>query len=271
MQKNYGLKFDISRPGFRIGMGTPRVRALTNSAKSLTDTWTLAVPAVPAASTTYSVTANNKTATVVTAAVAPTQAALRDLLIDAIQQSEVFDVFAATSVAPALITMVARRLDAAVVTTAVGLVLTNTVPFAKSNPIGFGLFVARAATDAANVARLPSTGADKLVGVTYATYFAERDAIGSDAKTAYKPDEVMDVLDRVNDCEAIWVQCVEDDLTAADTLYVVASTNPDLAGRVTRSAAGNIALNPNFYSFVSDGTVVNSDLSRMIALSLNLP
>lgn len=270
MQKNYARAFDISRPGFRIGMGTPRVQALTNSAQSLTDTWVLAIPAAPAANTTYSVTANNKTATVLTPAVAPTQAALRDLLIDAIQQSEVFDVFAATSTAPAAINLVARRLDAAVITTAVGLVITNTVPFAKSNPIQFGRFVARAASDSPKVCRLPSTGADRLVGVTYSTYFAERDAIGADAKTAYKPDEVMDVLDRVNDCQGIWVECVEDDLTAADELYAVASLDPDLAGRVTRVAAGNIAINPNFYSLVSD-SVVNSDLSRMVALSLNLP
>lgn len=266
MQKNYGRKFDISRPGFKSGLGQPRVQAITNSANSLADVWTLTLPA-PAANTTYSVTASNKTATIVTGATAPTAAAFLNLVIDAIQQSEVFDVFAAT-ISGANIRLVARLAEVNIPVTVVGFTVANTVVAARSSMIPFGRFVAKAATDALGEGRLPTSVNDKLLGVSFATYFAERDAIGSNAKTGYKPDEVMDIFDRANDCQGVWVECIEPDLNGNDVLHV--STIGDNRGKLTRVVAGGIAIPATSYS-VAHATVSNTDGTLMLLLSLNMP
>lgn len=264
MQKTYTQYFDISRAGFLSGLGEPRVRAYKNSADTKADYYTFAIPASPVAATLYSITDGAGRTAAYTTTASPTQAALGQGLLDAIRQSDMYD-FETASLAANVLTVTSRSaIDPLVLTTvtlAAGTAFnTGVTPIA----IPFGTFVARRSTDLADEVRVPTLNSDKIMGVAMSTYAIEKDAKGTMAKVAYQPNEAMDILDRCNDIDGIWVSCVEPDLNLADTLYV--GVTGTAAGLLTRSASGTILL---ANASLVKGTVVNSDGTRMALLSLN--
>lgn len=264
MQKSYALNFDISRPGFLSGLGKPRVRAKRNSADIKTQVWNFAITSL-ANSTLYSITLNGITASFTTDSSA-TNSELLNGIVAAIRNSEIYDLAFPTIVGSA-VRLTLRTPGATTLTaTAVGFTVTSAVAGAEASPIPFGRFVARKTTDGADEARLPSADTDKLVGVTLSTYAIERDGIGQEATVAYYPGEMMDVLDRCNDLDGMWVEAVETDITVDDTLYVV--VGGDDAGKVTKTASGNIELT---YTGLVQGSVTNSDGTVMVLASVNMP
>ena len=264
MQKNYTQYFDLSRAGFLSGLGEPRVRAYKNSADTRATYYTFPIPAAPTASTIYSITdALGRTASYTTTAT-PLQADLGAGLLTAIRKSTLFSV-ASASLSANILTMTARSALTPMTLTTVN--LPGGAAFnagIASVSIPFGVFVGRRSTDLADEVRLPTLTTDRLMGVAMSTYAVEKDAIGTTAKVAYQPNEGMDILDRCNDVDGIWVSCVEPDLNLVDILYV--SVTAPTAGYLTRNATGTIALTN---SSLVKGTVTNSDGTPMALLSLN--
>lgn len=267
MQKTYSKKFDISRAGFLSGRGTPRVRAYKNSADTKADYVVFAIPAAPVANTEYFMLDSiGRRASYITDA-NPTQAELGAGLLSAIRNSPLYDVATPKLEANVLTVTSRSEIDSFSLTyTNVGGFSGTTFNFGASSPsIPFGVLVARRATDLEDEVRLPSASTDKIVGVSMSTYATEKTAIGQAAKVAYQPNEAMDILDRCNDLDGIWVTCVEPDLSLSDPLYVC-TVSPKI-GWLTRSASGNIPLTS---ASLVKGGVTNSDGTVMALLSINL-
>lgn len=264
MQKNYTQYFDLSRAGLLSGLGEPRVRAYKNSADTKAGYYTFAIPASPVASTLYSIfDASGRTAAYTTSA-SPTQTELGAGLLTSLRRSTLYSV-ASASLSANVLTVTARSSVAPLVLTTVTLPAGTAFNAGTvSVAIPFGAFVARRSSDLADEARLPTLSTDKLLGVAMSTYAIEKDAKGTAAKVAYQPNEAMDILDRCNDMDGIWVSCIEPDLNLADTLYV--SVTAPTAGYLTRNASGTIAL---VNSSLVRGSVVNSDGTLMALLSVN--
>jgi len=264
MQKNYTQYFDLSRAGFLSGLGEPRVRAYKNSADTKAGYYTFAIPASPVANTLYSISdALGRTASYTTTAT-PLQADLGAGLLTAFRKSTLYSV-ASASLSANVLTVTARSSITPLVLTTVALPAGTAFNAGLASvAIPFGVFVARRSTDLADEARLPTLNTDKLLGVAMSTYATEKDAIGTTAKVAYQPNEAMDIFDRCNDLDGIWVTCIEPDLNLTDTLYV--SVTAPTAGCLTRNASGTIALTN---SSLVKGSVVNSDGTPMALLSVN--
>jgi hypothetical protein len=228
-----------------------------------------AIPANPLANTEYAVYDLDGQKTGYTTDASPTQAELGAGLLDAIRNSPLYDI-ATPKLEANVLTVTARS---AIEPFSLGYSTAGGFSGSAYNQNGaapgdvpFGVLVARRATDLDDEARLPSLTTDKIIGVAMSTYAIEKTGIGQGAKVAYRPNEVMDILDRCNDLDGIWVPCVESDLNLSDTLYVTVS--PTQGGRLTRSATGNIPLTN---ASLVKGTVTNTDKSRMVLLSINLP
>lgn len=264
MQKTYVQRFDVSRPGFLSGLGVPRVRACRNSADTKNDYYTFAIPAAPVASTLYALSdALGNTASYTTDAT-PTQAELGAGLLNAVRTSNLYDV-AVPKLEANVLTLTARSPIAPLVLTTTTLAAGTAFNFgAVPALVPFGVLVGRRITDLEDEARLLTLTTDIIVGVAMSTYSAEKDAVGPDAKVSYKANEAMDVLDRCNNLDGIWVPCVETDLNVNDVLY--ASVAPATPGHLTRNATGTILVKN---SSLVRGTVVNGDGSRMVLLSIN--
>ena len=276
MQTDYSQRFDISRPGFLSGLGTPRVRAFRNTSANLASTWTLTPVDATAINTEYLYAAVpvgqtydplvHIPARFVTAGSGVTQAGTLAGIVAAIRNSPIYDL-AYPVIVGSDVKLVARSVGAISYTlyTTTTTTVVNTVVGGSSTPVPFGRYVARRSTDEAGEARLPTATTDKLVGVTLSTYAAEKDQVGPNAKTEYKPSEIMDVLDRCNTVEGIWIECVGT-VGINDTLYV--SVSGADAGKITTVSSGTIAVTA---ASLIEGTKVNSDGTRMVLLSVNLP
>lgn len=265
MQKNYPQKFDISRAGFLSGLGVPRVRALKNTADTKADYSVLTIPVSPVASTVYSVTDTAGNTATYTTDASPTQSELALGMLDALRNSPIYDLATPKLVGNVLTVTSRSEIDAFSLsgTAAFSIAVFNFGAITPSVP--FGVLVARRSTDADDEARLPGLSTDKIVGVAMSTYAIEKTAIGQSAQVAYPANEAMDVLDRCNALDGIWVRCAESDLTISEPLFV--KVGGVTAGYLTRSAAGNIALTS---ASLVKGTVTNSDNSLMVLLSINL-
>lgn len=265
MQKNYPQKFDISRAGFLSGLGVPRVRALKNTADTKADYSVLTIPAAPTASTVYSVTDPSGNVTSYTTDATPTQSGLALGMLDALRNSPTYDLATPKLVNNVLTVTSRSEIDVfqLVGHAAFGITTFNFGAITPSVP--FGVLVAHRSTDADDEARLPGLATDKIVGVAMSTHAIEKTAIGQGAQVAYPANEAMDVLDRCNALDGIWVRCVESDLSISEPLFV--KVGGAMAGYLTRSAAGNIALTN---ASLVKGTVTNSDNSLMVLLSINL-
>ena len=248
MQKTYRRRYAKAVAGMMEGTtGTPRVRSLTNAADSTYETWTVAVPATPANSTTYSIVADDFTASHTTDASA-TQAELSAGLLSAARLSGIYDIAVVTLNSSTHVLTLERKVGSTAMDVSVSggsggtvLTATKTIAAAISTVVPFGRFVGRQASDTAGTARLMDTTDDIPVGIALATHAGEKIQQADGTWIAgYRPDEVMDIVDRVNSNEGIWCECVETSgITEEDTVYVSVATGHK--GKVTKSSVGTVA------------------------------
>ncbi len=270
MQKNYSLGFDLSRPGMIQGLGEPRVLPYTNSRRTA-QSLVLGPNATNSNVITLTLSNGTRTEQVVYANDGSATAAENlAAAIAAIRNSRMYELATPVFISNATgIRLVGRDPSANLTLTAVGTAANPTVTNTAASgliEIPFGRFLGRDPAATVREASLPRVD-DVLVGISFNTYSAERNAIGATAKTTYRPLEPMDVLDRVNTLEGIWVEAVETSISLGSELYV--SVTGGNAGKVTLSDADDaIAIPAHEYS-IARGTVVNSDGSRMILLSYN--
>lgn len=266
MQKTYRRNYAVAVAGMLAGTVTPRVRSLKNASDNTYEIWTIAIPASPTNNTTYSITADDNGAAATTDASA-NQAELADLLLKAVRMSVLYDIFNPTlNTSTFVLTLTVRKQSTPVaVTASSGLTATRIVAATTASPVPFGVVVGRKVGDPSDVARLLSATTDVPKGITLLTHAIEKNGIGQAAVTAYYPGEMMDVVDRVNQGEGIWTQCVESSgISEDDPVYVnVTGVN---AGKVTRSASGAVALPRS--KFVSE---INPDYNgkSIIKVSIN--
>ena len=242
MQKTYRRNYAQAVAGQTDGLGLPRVHTYENTALSTYETWSIAIPAVPGSSTTFTVTVNGKTASTTTDASA-TQAELETQLLSALRLSEVYDVanISLDTVAHTL-TLTAREQSVAiaVTTTGTGLTATKTVPASKSTLVPYGRFVGRLTSYPLGVVSLVTSSAHKVKGIAILTYANEKVGIGQAAVDGYQPTDAMDILDRANSTDGTWVECIEPDITEDDSVYVSYAAGNE--GKVTKSATNAIAV-----------------------------
>ena len=131
--------------------------------------------------------------------------------------------------------------------------------------VPFGRFVGRAAADASDHARLVSLPTDIVLGISWAIKDQERDGIGSLAKTEYRANDTMDICDRTEGCDGIWVEAVDETIAINDIPYVSLAAGQE--GKVTKTTTGNISI-AAMASFQSDLKTLTSG-KKIILVSFN--
>jgi hypothetical protein len=275
-QKHYGLYYDQAVPGQVQGTEKEKVRTLKNSALSSPQIITVTPSAAGTAAATYrlifDVPGKTTDQSSVTAAFTASHsvAQITSALASAINYNEtLFQLGVATSTAN--VVSIAGRSGVsnyANGATASGGTITLAIAnasFMESSPIGFGLFVAPNASDSYNEARLPDTTNSKIVGVTKTVSDIEKIGIYQNAKAAFHPNEVMDVVSDTLGNEGMWMRCVETDISHTDTIY--ASAAAATRGWVTRTPGANSVAVAN-KAKVMKPSQINRDGSAVVLVEL---
>lgn len=253
---------DVATPGALSGDPTSHLtKAYINAAATAKQVHTVTTPATVDASTLYSITVDDVTVSY-TSDASPTQTELRDGLYNALRTNPEIGSLKDVAISGTTILLTSRRLeDTHVVsvnsgdtTNDLGVSITTAQNLGSAIP--FGVFVARASGDALGQAKLPAANTDKILGITTIHQNIEKNLIGDSAIVEYKPMEVMDVIERCNSLDGVWVQCVESDIDIDDTVYVVASGAN--AGFATKTSTSNISL-ATVASFCSGTQAINRD------------
>lgn len=270
MQKLYRRQFAVAIPGQLQGLGMPRSRSMQNTAADTYETWDLSVPASAATNITFNILVDAASATVKTDS-ALNQAELEQALLAVIRQSEIYD-----NVVPTLnsvthkIRLVCRHQSRPMTVTASGggLSVTKIVPAMKSGPIPFGCVVGRQVGDPAGSVHLFSSLTDIPVGIVLLTHAIEKSGlVGQNLPTAYQPGDAVDVIDRVNSNDGIWVPCVEfSGITEEDLVFI--SIAPGTEGRVTKSSTGTA---PFPYTSFRGEVEVDPNGRPIVLVSINKP
>lgn len=258
----YSKTMDAATPGGLVGDPISQLnKAYINGAAVVSEVWTVVVPATPDASTAYSITVDGVTVSFTTDAT-PTQEELSNGLFNSFRTNP--EARSLQSIALNgfdLELTSARSEDSHIVSvndadTTADLSASITTAKSTGDPVGLGVFVARAAGDAVGYAKLPALATDQLIGITTLQQNEEKNAIGDTGVLEYPPESVMDVLERCNSLDGVWMQTPDSDLTIDDPVYVIpGGTN---AGWVTKATAGNIDATA-VASFQSETRRVNRD------------
>lgn len=258
----YSKTMDVATPGALSGSAVSHLTGTyINSAATAKQAHTVVTPATVDASTDYVITVDGVAVTYTTDA-SPTQAELRDGLYNAFRTNpEAFSLMSIAISGNNLVLTSARLEDTHTVSvnsadTTKDLTVSITTAQNLGTAIPFGVFVTRASGNALKAAKLPTANTDKIIGVTTSHQYQERNAVGDQGVTEYAAMEEMDVLERCNSLDGVWVRCVDADITIDDTVYVIPSGAT--AGYVTKTAGSNISL-ATVASFRSETQVINRD------------
>jgi hypothetical protein len=258
----YSKTMDVATPGALSGDPIAQInKAYVNGAATAKEVHTVVTPATVDASTTYSITVDGVTVSY-TSDASPTQAELRDGLYNAFRTNPEARSLMSIAISGNNLLLTSARLEDTHTVSVNSGATTNdlSVSITTAQNLGtavpYGVFVARASGDALGYAKLPTANTDKVLGITTIHRALERSAIGDQGTTEYKALEVMDVVERCNSLDGVWVRCVDSDITIDDTVYVIPSGAT--AGYVTKTAGSNINLSSQA-SFQSGTETINRD------------
>lgn len=258
---DYSRYLSPAHPGIFHGLGDPRIDAYVNRNSPLSDIWSLAVIA-PVVGTEYKVKVNGYE-TSYKAVTGETQATLGLNLYKAITQNPVVFRTAQFTYDPTANTIeIESREEGKVLTVVSTLTATRTQNAGTLPPgIPFGRMVARKTTYNAKECTLPTAASDEILGIAISTHWIERTGVPA-GPAMYKPLDTVNVCDRTNNLKGVYCECVEADITEADTVYVAVSPTAN-QGKLTKVATGNISLpNGKFRS----GTITTPEGGNMILL-----
>lgn len=274
MRINYNQYYDRAIPGMREGsINFPRVRALILKKGAIKEVWTIAIPASPTASTTYSVTLNNGLGVArFTTDASPTQAELQTGILNVIRANPMFGQRGIAAISSTNILFTALNLGIENLLTTSGLTVTKTTAAVMPSLVPFGRFVARAAGDTdPYLAGLPSATTDIVMGITHIVHDIEstpsRFAGSSGLGTTYPYLDVMDVVDRTGESGGVWVECVESDITINDPVYVSVAAGHE--GKATKTSSGTIDIS-NKAAFLRP-PVASSNGTLSVLVGFNIP
>lgn len=265
----YGKKYDISSPGRTWGLNQAlSVKTYTNDSPGDKEQWTIGIPATPDADTVYAITVGTYRVAVDSGAT-PTQTNLQSQLVSAFE-STLNSTISPPPAIKSLVTVSSSGTD--ILLTAVdyeqenlifvegnGLTATLTTPKSVPSGIGFGLLVVQGSDY--QKAKLPDAPGQRVVGLTMNPYDLEKDQFGPYGKAYFEPGDPMDVLDRSNDAEGLWVQVMENDIVPGDPVYFSYAANTK--GKITKNPTNADDLSA-IASFQRPPTVVNNN--QLIAL-----
>jgi hypothetical protein len=258
----YSKTMDVATPGALSGDPSSHLtKAYINAAATAKQVHTITTPATVDASTLYSITVGDVTVSY-TSDASPTQTELVNGLYNAFRTNPEARSLKEIAISGTTLLLTSPRLEdtitvsvnSADTTNDLGVSITTAQNLGTAIP--FGVFVARASGATLGQAKLPTANTDKVLGITTIHQNIEKNLIGDKAIAEYAPMEVMDVLERCNSLDGVWVQCVESDITIDDTVYVVASGAN--AGFATKTSTSNISL-ATVASFKSGTQAVNRD------------
>lgn len=250
-QTNFASEMPPALPGMINGMGTFVALPYTNNINTI-DTWTFTPPATVSNNTVYTLAASGNTVRFTTDADA-TPAELMGGLFAAARSDAQFWSDVDITLAPGtnVITLTGRGVGqklaaSSTPTTPNPIVAVNTVVASIGNVIPFGRFIGRKAgyfadpLDNAGPASLINHASDfTILGVTIASQVVERTGrFGDAAKDGYPMGSWMDTMVDTGTIKGIWVECVEADLTPADSAYIAITAGNE--GKLTRSATGTV-------------------------------
>lgn len=275
---NYNLRYDVATPGLCSGDTTSLlVQTYVNNAGTAKEQWTIETPATPDNSTEYIIYADELTISYTTdgtASQAELAAGLKASYDANIIAGARFDfVVDGTD-----LVLTAKYIDQTIAVTVndadttEDLVAVKTTSSSAGNTVPFGRFVARSAGDGERAAKLPTADTDTILGVTLNAKDIERNGIGdsSATRTVYKGEVPMDVLVQTNSAEGVWVECVENDITIDDTIYVSVASGYE--GMATKTSTDNIDISA-YASFASSVKTAHADNvgKYMVLVRFNKP
>jgi hypothetical protein len=221
-----------------------QIRPYVNKGGGILERWTVGTPATVDNSTRYTITIPDMVAVSFTTDASATRAELVAGLVAAWGENAVANSFLDVVASGNDILLTARRtIDTFTVLVNSGettndLTVTKTTTATPATIIPLGVFVSRASGWREGLCRLPVSG-DRLIGITCLNRQLERIGVGEGADEGYIQDAKMDVLTKTASNKAIWVRCVESNLTE-DDLTVYVSHAAGTQGFVTRSDTNSI-------------------------------
>lgn len=258
----YSKTMDVATPGALSGDPIAQInKAYINASATAKEVHTVVTPATVDASTLYSITVDGVVVSFTTDA-SPTQAELRDGLYNAFRTNPEARSLQSIAISGNNLLLTSARLEDTHTVTVNSGATTNDLSVSVTTAqnlgtaIPYGVFVARASGDAVGYAKLPTANTDKVVGITTIHRSQERNGVGDQSVTQYEALEVMDVIERCNSLDGVWVRCVDADITIDDTVYVIPSGST--AGYVTKTAGSNISLSTTA-SYQSGTQTINRD------------
>jgi hypothetical protein len=271
MRRLYNTYFDIAYPGLFSGLlaASPRVRPFTVGGNGALEQWQIAIPSTVDASAVYKVSLNNAVVAQFTTDASPTQAELLAGLSAALLSSPMAGSYATITISGNNILLTAKWYGmsftvSANTDTTNDLTVTKPTSTAVPANVPFGRFVGRGSSDKFGTARLITSSSDIVLGITVAVKDTERDGIGPNAKTEYRYPEVMDVCDRTEGCDGIWVETIDEAIGINDAPYIDVAT-----GKVTKTTTSNI--NISAYSSFQSAQFTLSTGVKVILVSFNKP
>lgn len=251
-QQVYAQEMAIALPGMYIGMGPYYANPYVNLGALTQATYTITPPATVDTNTTYSLSIDGLTASFTTGG-ATTTVQLGQGLFNAIRANgELFrKADASFNSSSGVVTLAARFYNTLLTitspsnsTTTNDLTIANTVGVGSATDIPYGRFVGRQSTDSvdpisglSNAKLISSNSGFTLLGITMKS-FHEKNVVGPTARSGYPVQSVMSVLEDVVGIKGIWVECVETDIVATDSVYVAVGTGNE--GKASKTSSGNV-------------------------------
>jgi hypothetical protein len=246
----------VAVPGMMSGMGS-RISLPHTNTVSAVDTVTVTPPSTVDENTEYDLTVNGVTVSFTTDSSA-TPLELGTGLLAAIQADPIVYGLVDAVLDPTshVITLTARTVDFSLLVTTNSAVTTNDIAIAKTVTssenyiIPFGRLVGRKSTYALDYKEgvsaatlIDSATGYQVLGVTLSSQATEKVGLFNRAKDGYAFGSVMNVLTNTGTYKGVWIECVEPDLTVADTAYIAVSTGNE--GKLTRVSSGNVSAASN--------------------------
>lgn len=249
-QTAYNRDIPRGEPGLIRGPGTAIIMPYINSVGLVAPVYTVTPPATVDASAPYVLSVNGVSVSVTTDA-SPTTLELGTALYNAIRKNaEIFRLAQyALNTSTGVITISAsffnEPLDVIHVNAAArtnDLTIANTVSAAGGSNLGIGIAVGTQSSYVPDrFGRYPANAIDHATNYTFQGFVAreivEADRVGPLAEPVFKPGQVFGVIIDLGTCEGVLVQCVESDITPADSAYIAISG--DNKGKLTKTSSGN--------------------------------